>query len=205
MYISNDINPLPRKDLDFKFYDENEEYESNWIEIVNNKNNHNTIAGVIYRHPSDSNHMFLTALKKTLKILNKEKKKNVIIAGDFNLDLLKYDNDICVSRFLNLMLENNLNPCITEPTRIIDTSKPSLIDNIFVNNINNTTSGNILEKISYDHLPNFVLFESENTHNIKNNIKTRDLKNFNKDTFIDELNNLNQQISPNQWILQLSS
>ena len=64
MYISNDINPLPRKDLDSKFYDENEEYESNWTEIVNNKNNHNTIAGVIYRHPSDSNHMFLTALKK---------------------------------------------------------------------------------------------------------------------------------------------
>ena len=50
------------------------------------------------------------------------------------------------------MLENNLNPCITEPTRIVDTSKPSLIDNIFVNNINNTTSGNILEKISYASL-----------------------------------------------------
>ena len=116
--------------------------------------------------------MFLMALKKTLKILNKEKKKNVIIAGDFNPYLLKYDNDIRVSRFLNLMLENNLNPCITEPTRIVDTSKLSLLDNIFVNNINNATSGNILEKISYDHLPNFVLFEAENTHNIKNNIKT---------------------------------
>ena len=93
------------------------------------------------------------------------------------------------------MLENNLHPCITEPTRIVDTSKPSLLDNIFVSNINNTTSGNILEEISYDHLPNFVLFEAENTHNMKTNIKTRDLKNFNKDNFIAELNNLNQQIS----------
>ena len=75
MYISNDINPLPSKDLDFKFYDEKEEYESCWIEIVNNKKNPNTIVGVIYRHPSESNHMFLTTLKKHLKLLIKKKRK----------------------------------------------------------------------------------------------------------------------------------
>ena len=66
MYISIDINQLPRKDLDFKFYDENEEYESN------------TIAEVIYRHPSDSNHMFLMALKKHLKFLTKKKRKMLL-------------------------------------------------------------------------------------------------------------------------------
>ena len=63
--------------------------------------------------------MFLSALKKHLKLEEKEKNKYIIISGNFNLDLLMCDSDICVSRFLNLMLENNLHPCITEPTRIV--------------------------------------------------------------------------------------
>ena len=64
--------------------------------------------------------------------LKKEKKKNIVIAGDFNYNLLKYEDDIEVSRFLNLMLEHNLHPCITEPTRIVNTNKPSIVDNISI-------------------------------------------------------------------------
>ena len=77
----------------------------------------------------------------------------------------------------------------TEPTRIVD--------NIFVSSFNNLTSGNILEKTSYDHLANLVLFEAESTHNMKMDIKTRDIKNFDKESFITELHNLNEQISLN--------
>ena len=90
------------------------------------------------------------------------------------------------------MLEHNLHPCISEPTRIVNTNKPSLVDNIFVSKINNPTSGNILEKISYDHLPNFVIFEAEITRNKDNNVKIRDMKNFNEKNFTDELSSLNR-------------
>ena len=101
-----------------------------------------------------------------------------------------------VSRFLS-------NPCITESTRIVDTNKPSLLGNIVVSNINNLASGNIREKISYDHLPNFVLIEVEITHNMKMNIKTRDMKYFNKENFITELHNWsrNQSQFLYQWLL----
>ena len=57
------------------------------------------------------------------------------------------------------MLEYGFHPYITEPTRITNANKPSLVDNIFVNTLDNPVSGNILEQISYDHLPNFVILD----------------------------------------------
>ena len=79
-----------------------------------------------------------------------------MITGDFNQDLLKYESNNKISNFLNLMLEQHFHPCITEPTRIVDTNNPSLVDNIFINKIPKLTCCHILEKISYDHLPNFI-------------------------------------------------
>ena len=87
----------------------------------------------------------------------------VVIAGDFNYDLLNYDHDDRVNSFFNSMLENNLQPIIIEPTRITNSNKPSLVDNIFVNIFESSLiSGNILENISYDHLPNFLILGAEN-------------------------------------------
>ena len=103
---------------------------------------------------------FLKTLNETGYKLKKEKNKVMVISGDFNYHL-KYEIENKVSRFLNLMLGHNMSPCITEPTRIVVTAKPSLVDNIFINNICEPISDNILEKVSYDHLPNFILFESD--------------------------------------------
>ena len=65
-------------------------------------------------------------------------------------------------------MNSNLHlPCITEPTRIADKQKPTLIDSIFVNLLSKELkSGNLIKKIS-DHLPNFI--------NVKN-IKQKDIK-----------------------------
>ena len=93
-------------------------------------------------------------LEGTLKKLKKENKKT-IICGDFNFNLLDIDMNKNVSIFLCSMLEHNFHPHITEPTRITNTNRPSLVDNIFTNTFENPLSGNILEQISYDHLPNF--------------------------------------------------
>ena len=37
-YISDDINYIPRKDLDTHFYNQTNEYSCKWIEVVNKKN-----------------------------------------------------------------------------------------------------------------------------------------------------------------------
>ena len=53
-----------------------------------------------------------------------------IIAGDFNIDLTKYDKNRDTSDFLNSLLVNNFMPMIILPTRITKNSS-TLIDHIF--------------------------------------------------------------------------
>ena len=47
-------------------------------------------------------------MKNTLFKLNKENKE--IYGGDFNINLLKYDEDIVVQEFYNLMTSNGFIP-----------------------------------------------------------------------------------------------
>ena len=84
------------------------------------------------------------------------------------------------------MFQHSFQPCITEPTRITNTNKPSLVDNIFINTFDDPVSGNILEHISYDHLPNFIILNHEHTKN-KINILKRDKKKFNPEHFQNDL------------------
>ena len=126
-------------------------------------------------------------LKHTLNKLKKEKKKLIAITGDFNLNLLKYGDDTSSTKFLNLMLEQQFQPCITGPSRILDYNSPSLIDNIFIHNITNPISGNILEKISFDHLPNFISFKAKNPTPTHTRFKIRDMSKFDSTKFREDL------------------
>ena len=84
------------------------------------------------------------------------------------------------------MYENLCQPCIIQPTRIVDKQKPSLIDNIFINSIENPISGN-RDKIS-DHFPNFIIINkySEKREKSEDNYK-RNTKNYNKIVFQNQL------------------
>ena len=79
--------------------------------------------------------------------------KELYVLGDFNIDLLKTDNDANIDEFYNIISSNFLVPYITLPTRITSTSRTH-IDNIFSNNLNfvHAVSGNLTVSIS-DHLP----------------------------------------------------
>ena len=93
-----------------------------------------------------------------LKNLNKENKE-VILTGDFNVNLLNFGKKRGTHQFLEeLFFHNNYTPQITLPTRITDRSA-TLIDNIFLNTQRHKqTSGNITTSIS-DHLPQFTILE----------------------------------------------
>ncbi len=183
-YVKDSISSTPRTDLEFKIEDIDAQCECCWLELISDKGP-NTIIGVIYRHPSNKSDKFLTHLEKSLKKLRREKKKT-IICGDFNHNLLNFDTDKNVNSFLCTMLEHSFHPNIIEPTRITNTNKPSLVDNIFTNTFDNPVSGNILEHISYDHLPNFVILDHALKKKLENSMK-RDKKNFNVAKFNTEL------------------
>ena len=56
---------------------------------------------------------------------NRIEKKEVILLGDFNINLLNCDSDKDTSSFLKMMLSNSLFPRIIKPTRITTRSKLS--------------------------------------------------------------------------------
>ena len=193
VYIKDTLTQIPRKDLDFKITEPGQEVETCWIELVHEKSA-NSLIGIFYRHPSKKNSDFFIKLIAVLKKVNREKKK-VTICGDFNFDLLNYDKDSQVSSFLNTMLEHDFRPCISEPTRITNANKPSLVDNIFSNTFEDPISGNILEHISYDHLPNFAILHRQTQKN-KITYTKRDKKNFDPTSF-------NKELLDPSFILQL--
>ena len=85
------------------------ELKSVFIEIIQNYSK-NLVVGCIYRHPymqqSEFNDEYLKPLSEKLISENKE----VILLGDFNIDLLKCDSNKNVSDFLDIIYSNNLLP-----------------------------------------------------------------------------------------------
>ena len=186
LYINNNINYICRNDL--QIY-KKKQLETTFIEIIN-PNGKNIIVGCIYRHPcmevSEFNDYYLHEL---LTKLNKEKKQ-IVLMGDFNIDILKYDNNSDSSNFLDNMYTNSLIPYITAPSRITTRSK-TLIDNIFSNIIEeDITSGNLTTTIS-DHFAQFYLTKKRTKQNSHKKVYKHNFKNFNKDAFERDLRNIN--------------
>ena len=106
--------------------------ESVAIEIID-RTHKNTIVICIYKHPNlsvaDFNEDYLQHLLDKLSY----ERKNIILLGDFNIDLLHYETDYQTRNFLDKMYSNSLAPKITIPTRLTTHSK-TLIDNIFDTN-----------------------------------------------------------------------
>ena len=130
LYISKDLNYKSRNNL--KLY-KDKNLESAFIEVLS-KSDKNTIIGCIYKHPNLAIQEFMdTFLQPLLDNLSYEN-KNVILMGDFNIDLLHYESHIQTREFLDKIYFGSSTPHITIPTRITPCSR-TLIDNIFMNTV----------------------------------------------------------------------
>ena len=129
------------------------------MEIINKKER-NTVIGCTYRPPyMDAREFNDTFLQNTLEKLS-YKNKDIILIGDFNIDILKYDTNNDSAAFLDMMYENFLLPYISSPTRVTPRSQ-TLIDNIFSNVIEDEIiSGHITATI-LDHYVQFTLFKNK--------------------------------------------
>ena len=86
--------------------------------------------GCCYRRPDTTTaNPFITDL--IAKITSVRRSSDVIIAGDFNFNLLQLEQDPLASLFLDSMLSIGLINTITKPTRNINSSI-SLLDNIYI-------------------------------------------------------------------------
>ena len=124
-------------------------------------------------HPQEFNSLFLKSLTNKL---SKESNKEIILLGDFNIDLIKTNTNNNASEFLDIIYSSYLIPHITSPTRLTSRSH-TLIDNTISNVITeDTISGNIINKIS-DHLGQFLILPYHSiTSNSKQEILHRNFK-----------------------------
>ena len=122
---------------------------------VNNSKNY--IISCVYRKPGSSIEEFCNGISNSINCV-KTNSKTFFLCGDFNIDLLKYSSNVSTKHFVDVMYSMGFSPLILRPSRITaDTA--TLIDNIFVNDINmcqNVLNGLLISDIT-DHLPVFSL------------------------------------------------
>ena len=121
-----------------------------------------------------------------------KKKKTCFLLGDFNVDLIKYGDNISNDLFYDQISSYGFRPLILQPTRVHSNSA-TLIDNIFTNDVECfSKGGNIATSIS-DHfiqISQIDIFERTN-NNKKIDKYARNWSIFNKREFEDEISDIN--------------
>ena len=97
----------------------------------------NIIIGNIYRPPKHNNNnttmrRFIDEISPVLNDLQRQS-CDAVLAGDFNIDLLKMNERQLYGEFFDLMLSSSFFPQITLPSRFSKKSA-ALLDQIFVKN-----------------------------------------------------------------------
>ena len=175
-FLKEGLEHTIRHDLAF-----DEEFADKFDGLFIELNELNIIISIIYRSPSfNSIKEFSKSLNEKISKIKRENKK-VIIAGDLNIDLLKYSSHHATTEFLDHMLINNIIPKITMPTRTTETSS-SLIDHIYTNidksrciagtlatDISDHYSNFIIAKVSHEsNFPKYITYRLMNEHHIEN-------------------------------------
>lgn len=139
------------------------------------------IIAEIYRPPNTCTDTFIDQMSSTLDTITKSS-SSIIIAGDFNFDLLNFGSDRNVDAFFNLLSSYGFLPSIALATRQSD-SNLSLLDNIFCNNVALADSSGIIYDDLSDHFPIYLTLNVEKSRKVvdKTTVKSfnyRELDNF---------------------------
>ena len=142
----------------------NNTVESCMVQVINKEHNI-TVLG-IYRPHSDVIQNFTEEVERLL-LNNTNPCQNVILIGDFNINLLDINN-ASIENFHTALQSMHFLPTITKPTRFPPTSVPSvptLLDHIWSNRLHDHSSGILLSDIT-DHCPVSIhLYNFKNPNN----------------------------------------
>ena len=143
------------------------------------------MCGCVYRHPKTDIDELTNYISKCISKISKEKKES-FIAGDFNVDLLKYECSSKHQNFLNMMTSSGFLPHILQPTRISEQSS-TVIDNIYGNNLEQEIiSGNILIQFA-DHLSQFSSIKKKIMRTKHSQVYKRNFSVYNEQSYIDDV------------------
>ena len=114
----------------------------------------------------------------------------IYMMGDININLLRFESCNHAQNFLTSLQSLNLTPTIDKPTRVYNNSA-TLIDNIFVNKLDDhILSGNIISDIS-DHFSQFCIFRSFQKTPNASNVTMRDFSKYSEKRFIQDVSKIN--------------
>jgi hypothetical protein len=151
LFIANSVSFTPRHDLNLNA---NDSFECIFVDVTNAQFGTKTV-GAVYRPPDTNLDLFMAGFETCLlKLCNS--RTECLIAGDYNIDLLKCDVHPGSDNFLNNLYAHSILPLITRPTRF-NSNSSTLIDNILVNKPNDTSVSGILITDISDHLPVFYV------------------------------------------------
>ena len=170
-YVDNEFDVSVTKKIDNSTV-----WEGLFLELTHRSLNDKIIVGNIYKPPRDNNNptninVFMTELEPIIQELSSSNTE-VLICGDYNINLLKLTGEAHFSDFFEMMLGHSYYPKIALPTRLNNSSGATLIDNIFCKlspYTVNTCAGIILDQLS-DHYPYFVSLDNLS---IKKNYTTK--------------------------------
>ena len=113
--------------------------------------------------------------------------KEIYLCGDFNIDLLKVDKGSYFLDFYSVLNSYGILPSIVHPSRVVGGQRPSLIDNIFTNNLRDEiSSGNIHLTLS-EHFSQFASVNRNKIDIKKFVMYGKDYSKFNDASFIDDV------------------
>ena len=160
-YVDNEFDVCVTKKIDNSTV-----WEGLFLELTYRSLNNKIIVGNIYKPPKDNNNpnninVFMTELEPIIQELSSSNTE-VLICGDYDINLLKLTGEAHFSDFFEMMLGHSYYPKMTLPTRLNNYSGATLIDNIFCKlspYTVNTCAGIILDQLS-DHFPYFVSLDN---------------------------------------------
>ena len=166
-----------------------QQWEGLVVKVQSNLSKTVTI-GNIYRSPRTRNEdlsAFIDELTPIISSLEKNCNNDIVIAGDFNINLLKLNENEMVSSFFDMLISHSFYPQITLPTRFTRTTG-TLIDNLFCRLHESIHTAGILTKRFSDHQPYFMIMH--NTVKLQSPPKYVKINTLNENAMINVMNEI---------------
>lgn len=178
VYIHNSILPHVKRRADL----ESKDIESFWLELKPDKSAP-VYVGFVYRNPN-SKASWVDHFENMMDNVH-NRKSDIHLLGDLNIDLLKHDNFTWKSTCSFLGLKQ----LIDQPTRITKSSA-TLIDHIYTTNSDKVSNVQVHPESMSDHCPISLSLALKLKKQVRHEHKTisfRSFKFFNKENFLQDL------------------
>ena len=174
-------------------------FESLFIE-VEFYNKKKIILGNIYRSPcmsvgdisaSDKMNYFLEHMQGIIDSIG-DRNQKAILCGDFNLNLLSYNNHAPTKEFTNMLFSAGFLQLISHPTRVAqhnNRNTVSLIDHIWSNDIQDQMESGVITTYLSDHFATFHFIGTKKHLTPPKTISSRVFSDDNIENFKQDLNN----------------